>query len=101
MARVRGTKCRKFGVDFDSQAELSYAIELEAALRRGEIISWAAHPRFQLEAGAYTADFMVLEPGGMRVVDVKGRGAPLARTYKRNVRAMRTRYGINVETVER
>jgi hypothetical protein len=89
---------------FDSQAEARYYQQLLLRQAAGEISGLRVHVGFQLAGengdtvGIYVADFVLMEAGKMRILDVKSKPTktPLYR-LKRNL--MRCQ-GFEVEEVE-
>lgn len=71
------------GVQFDSKAEVGYAMELDMRLKAGQIREWLSHVKIPLivngeEVGTYEIDFQVTHlDGHYEFVEIKGKVLPL------------------------
>lgn len=89
------------GVLYHSKRECEYAQELDILQRAGKIAGWQRQKAYRLaingqEICNYVCDFLVLEKGRYRVIDVKGHMTAEARL---KLKLMRAIHGIEVEIV--
>jgi hypothetical protein len=85
------------GKRFDSKLERDYYEQLLLRWKAGEILWFVRQVNFELEGGVrYRADFVVIKPAGVDVVDTTGVMTPAKRNKIKQVKA---RYGIEVQLV--
>jgi hypothetical protein len=85
------------GKRFDSKLERDYYEQLVLRWKAGEILWFVRQVTFELEGGVkYRADFLVVNLGGVDVVDTTGVMTPAKRDKLKQVKA---RYGIDVQLV--
>lgn len=85
------------GKRFDSKIERDYYEQLLLRWKAGDILWFVRQVTFELEGGVdYRADFLVVTPAGVEVVDTTG----LMTQVKANkLKQVRARYGIDVQIV--
>lgn len=103
--RHKGKRVEIDGITFGSGAEARYYLELKHRRNMGEISGLEVHPKFLLTVAGvvvatYIADFRWTEAGSTRVVDVKGKGAPLEPIFKLKRRIFEALYPFKLEIVE-
>ena len=98
--KYRNTPTVYRGREYDSAREAQYAAELDLRVKAGEIVGWVPQFPIPLEGGTYVADFLVILPDfSAELHEVKGEATRKLQTYRRNVRAVRERYGKEVKEV--
>jgi hypothetical protein len=86
------------GKRFDSKLERDYYEQLVLRWKAGEILWFVRQVTFELEGGVkYRADFLVVNLGGVDVVDTTGVMTPAKRD---KLKQMLARYGIEVQVVK-
>jgi len=98
--KYRNTPTVYRGREYDSAREAQYAAELDLRVKAGEIVGWVPQFPVPLEGGTYVADFLVI---GLdfkaELHEVKSEATRKLQTYRRNVRAVKERYGQKVKEV--
>jgi hypothetical protein len=85
------------GKRFDSKLERDYYQQLVLRWKAGDILWFVRQVNFELEGGVrYRADFVVVMPAGVEVVDTTGVMTPAKRD---KLKQMKARYGIDVQIV--
>lgn len=87
------------GHQFDSKREAAVYGQLKLLERAGKISDLVVHLRYDLyvnhaKIGAYESDFVFMEDGKKKIVDVKGLDTALSRWKRKHVAAQ---YGVEVE----
>lgn len=86
------------GITFDSKAEAEYYEHLKLLQRAGEILWFIRQPPFDLPGGVkYRADFLVVYPGRVAVVDVKGMETPMFKVKRKLLESV---YSFELEVVK-
>ena len=85
------------GREYASAKEARRAAELDLMMKAGQIVGWVAQFRVPLEGGTYVADFLVIQKDGTwSIEDVKSPPTRRLQSYRRNVRAVKERYGVDI-----
>lgn len=85
------------GTRFQSVLEKDYYELLLLLWQQGQVLWFTRQVPFWLEGGVkYVADFLVMTPNGVRVVDTTGVMTPIK---KNKLKQMRARHGIEVEVL--
>ncbi len=88
------------GREYHSTREAQYAQELDLRVKAGEIVGWVPQFPIPLEGGTFVLDFLVIGLDfSAELHEVKSEPTRKLQTYRRNVRAVRERYGIEVKEV--
>jgi hypothetical protein len=99
----RCLSCGEQAATFDSKAEWSFFwFELKPRIDLEQIAKLEIHPEFMLPGGVRVlADFSWIDCHNQKkyVVDVKGKSAPLTRSYVRNRKMIEAVHGIRIEVV--
>lgn len=99
-AKFRNIRCQAHdGKNFASQLERDYYEQLLLRWKAGDVLWFVRQPKFDLEGGIeYRADFLVVSPGIVEVIDTKG---VETQEFKIKRKQMLARYGIDVKLVRR
>ncbi len=91
------------GIRYHSKAELAFEMRLRFLKSVGNVAWWVRQVPFSLPAGGATAkasryllDFLIVQPKGVRLVDVKGFLTP---TSKVKISVIQATHGVSVELV--
>jgi hypothetical protein len=97
--KYRNTITEHGGQKFHSKLEAEYAQQLDLEWAEGGLLWYIRQVPFHV-AGTitYRADYLVVRPSGVEVIDVKGYDTPHSKT-KRAV--VEDRYGIRIRVVTR
>lgn len=83
-SKYRAVKTKVDGVTFASKREASWYEKFKAMKKKGEVLWFSIQPRFVLPGDiVYIADFIVVYPDRIDVVDVKGFKTPEYRLKKK------------------
>ena len=84
-SKYRNIRTEYAGRMYDSKAEASRAMLLDAGVRSGEILWWLPQVKFTLGVpeNVYRADFLVVALAGVHAEDVKGVETPKFRKDRR------------------
>ena len=92
----RCLECGGRAASFDSIAESVFYFErLRPLVDDGSIVDVVIHPRYKLLGPTYAVydfEFFDLRSRTFRVLDVKGKGAPLTPSFSRNVKQFEAKY---------
>jgi hypothetical protein len=96
--KYRNQRCLSAdGKRFDSKLERDYYEQLLLRWKAGDVLWFVRQVNFELEGGVrYRADFLVVTPLGVDVVDTTGVMTPAKRD---KLKQMKARYGIEVQVV--
>lgn len=97
-SKYRNVRCEAAdGTDFSSKLERDYYEQLLWRQRAGDVLWFVMQVPFRLEGGVkYVADFLVVSPGKVEVIDTTGTETQVKANKLKQVKA---RYGIEVQLV--
>lgn len=99
-SKYKNVRCKSAdGKSFDSKLERDYYEQLLLMWKAGQVFWFVRQVNFELEGDVvYRADFVVVCPAGISVVDTTGVMTP-AKANK--LKQMKARYGIEVQLVRK
>jgi hypothetical protein len=96
--KYRNKRCQSAdGQWFDSQLERDYYQQLLLRWKVGDVLWFIRQVNFELEGGVrYRADFLVVTPAAVEVVDTTG---VMTQAKANKLKQVKARYGIDVQIV--